>query len=73
MYKMYIYISLAYDVNPRQVIKQRIQTGQFVSAPEAVRLIVAKEGFRGLYAVCDTIYIKKIIKGFCFLLKCLHI
>ncbi|KAG8377281.1 hypothetical protein BUALT_Bualt08G0013000 [Buddleja alternifolia] len=32
------------------VIKQRIQTGQFVSAPDAVRLIVAKEGFRGLYA-----------------------
>ncbi|KAL6549108.1 putative S-adenosylmethionine carrier 2, chloroplastic [Orobanche hederae] len=35
---------------PTEVIKQRIQTGQFVSAPEAVRLIVAKEGFRGLYA-----------------------
>ncbi|KAL6572251.1 putative S-adenosylmethionine carrier 2, chloroplastic [Orobanche minor] len=35
---------------PTEVIKQRIQTGQFVSAPEAVRRIVAKEGFRGLYA-----------------------
>ncbi|KAL8058320.1 hypothetical protein ABFX02_03G010600 [Erythranthe guttata] len=35
---------------PTEVIKQRIQTGQFVSAPDAVRLIVAKEGFRGLYA-----------------------
>ncbi|KAH6826861.1 Pyridoxal phosphate transferases superfamily protein [Perilla frutescens var. hirtella] len=35
---------------PTEVIKQRIQTGQFASAPEAVRLIVAKEGFRGLYA-----------------------
>jgi hypothetical protein len=25
---------------------------QFKTAPDAVRLIVAKEGFRGLYAVC---------------------
>ncbi|KAK9735018.1 hypothetical protein RND81_04G178000 [Saponaria officinalis] len=33
------------------VIKQRMQTGQFASAPEAVRLIVVKEGFKGLYAV----------------------
>ncbi|MCD9643082.1 putative S-adenosylmethionine carrier 2, chloroplastic [Datura stramonium] len=33
-----------------QVVKQRMQTGQFASAPDAVRLIVAKEGFRGLYA-----------------------
>lgn len=30
-----------------------MQTGQFVSAPDAVRLIVSKEGFRGLYAVWD--------------------
>ncbi|KAG6434858.1 hypothetical protein SASPL_106502 [Salvia splendens] len=36
--------------NLHQVIKQRIQTGQFASAPEAVRVIVAKEGFRGLFA-----------------------
>ncbi|PIN14896.1 Mitochondrial carrier protein PET8 [Handroanthus impetiginosus] len=35
---------------PTEVIKQRIQIGQFVSAPEAVRLIVANEGLRGLYA-----------------------
>ncbi|XP_051139588.1 S-adenosylmethionine carrier 1, chloroplastic/mitochondrial-like isoform X2 [Andrographis paniculata] len=35
---------------PTEVIKQRIQTGQFVSAPDAVRLIVAKEGFKGLFA-----------------------
>jgi hypothetical protein len=35
-----------------QVVKQRMQTGQFRSAPDAVRLIVAKEGFKGLYAVC---------------------
>ncbi|KAL6509841.1 putative S-adenosylmethionine carrier 2, chloroplastic [Orobanche gracilis] len=35
---------------PTEVIKQRIQTGQFVSAHQAVRHIVAKEGFRGLYA-----------------------
>jgi hypothetical protein len=27
-----------------------MQTGQFRSAPDAVRLIVGKEGFRGLYA-----------------------
>ncbi|KNA20406.1 hypothetical protein SOVF_052500 [Spinacia oleracea] len=35
---------------PTEVVKQRMQTGQFVSAPDAVRLIVAKEGFKGLYA-----------------------
>ncbi|KAL5779031.1 hypothetical protein ACOSQ2_009768 [Xanthoceras sorbifolium] len=35
---------------PTEVIKQRMQTGQFASAPEAVRLIVRKEGFKGLYA-----------------------
>ncbi|KAJ0040270.1 hypothetical protein Pint_27016 [Pistacia integerrima] len=35
---------------PTEVIKQRMQTGQFVSAPDAVRLIVSKEGFKGLYA-----------------------
>ncbi|WOL08136.1 S-adenosylmethionine carrier 1, chloroplastic/mitochondrial-like [Canna indica] len=35
---------------PTEVVKQRMQTGQFTSAPSAVRLIVAKEGFRGLYA-----------------------
>ncbi|XP_052190311.1 S-adenosylmethionine carrier 1, chloroplastic/mitochondrial-like [Diospyros lotus] len=35
---------------PTEVIKQRIQTGHFASAPDAVRLIVAKEGFKGLYA-----------------------
>ena len=35
-----------------QVVKQRMQTGQFKKAPDAVRLIVAKEGFKGLYAVC---------------------
>lgn len=34
-----------------QVVKQRMQTGQFTSAPDAVRLIVSKEGFKGLYAV----------------------
>lgn len=38
-------------MNNIQVVKQRMQTGQFSSAPDAVRLIVAKEGFRGLYAV----------------------
>ncbi|RZC64826.1 hypothetical protein C5167_008515 [Papaver somniferum] len=35
---------------PTEVVKTRMQTGQFVSAPDAVRLIVRKEGFRGLYA-----------------------
>lgn len=45
--------------NLHQVIKQRIQTGQFASAPEAVRVIVAKEGFRGLFAVFVTTYIVK--------------
>ncbi|WOG82078.1 hypothetical protein DCAR_0101239 [Daucus carota subsp. sativus] len=35
---------------PTEVVKQRMQTGQFISAPNAVRAIVAKEGFRGLYA-----------------------
>ncbi|XP_068648079.1 S-adenosylmethionine carrier 1, chloroplastic/mitochondrial-like [Aristolochia californica] len=35
---------------PTEVVKQRMQTGQFSSAPNAVRLIVAKEGFKGLYA-----------------------
>ncbi|XP_024181542.1 S-adenosylmethionine carrier 1, chloroplastic/mitochondrial isoform X4 [Rosa chinensis] len=32
------------------VVKQRMQTGQFTSASAAVRLIAAKEGFKGLYA-----------------------
>ncbi|XP_071702265.1 S-adenosylmethionine carrier 1, chloroplastic/mitochondrial-like [Rutidosis leptorrhynchoides] len=35
---------------PTEVVKQRMQTGHFVSAPDAVRLIVAKEGFKGLFA-----------------------
>ncbi|KAL5560259.1 hypothetical protein UlMin_036470 [Ulmus minor] len=35
---------------PTEVVKQRMQTGQFASAPGAVRLIVSKEGFKGLYA-----------------------
>lgn len=35
---------------PTEVIKQRMQTGQFTSAPDAVRLIASKEGFKGLYA-----------------------
>ncbi|ONK58219.1 uncharacterized protein A4U43_C09F9780 [Asparagus officinalis] len=35
---------------PTEVVKQRMQTGQFASAPDAVRLIVAKEGFKGLFA-----------------------
>ncbi|XP_057974503.1 S-adenosylmethionine carrier 1, chloroplastic/mitochondrial-like isoform X1 [Malania oleifera] len=35
---------------PTEVVKQRMQTGQFASAPDAVRLIVSNEGFKGLYA-----------------------
>ncbi|XP_010652871.1 S-adenosylmethionine carrier 1, chloroplastic/mitochondrial isoform X1 [Vitis vinifera] len=35
---------------PTEVVKQRMQTGQFASAPDAVRMIVSKEGFKGLYA-----------------------
>lgn len=35
---------------PTEVVKQRMQTRQFASGPDAVRLIVAKEGFKGLYA-----------------------
>ncbi|PWA43298.1 Mitochondrial carrier domain-containing protein [Artemisia annua] len=35
---------------PTEVVKQRMQTGHFASAPDAVRLIVAKEGFKGLFA-----------------------
>ncbi|XP_021737638.1 S-adenosylmethionine carrier 1, chloroplastic/mitochondrial-like [Chenopodium quinoa] len=35
---------------PTEVVKQRMQTGQFATAPNAVRMIVSKEGFRGLYA-----------------------
>ncbi|KAK7268273.1 hypothetical protein RIF29_20969 [Crotalaria pallida] len=37
---------------PTEVVKQRMQTGQFRSAPAAVSLIIANEGFKGLYAVC---------------------
>ncbi|KAJ9553742.1 hypothetical protein OSB04_017787 [Centaurea solstitialis] len=35
---------------PTEVVKQRMQTRQFASAPDALRLIVSKEGFKGLYA-----------------------
>ncbi|KAL8172391.1 hypothetical protein V2J09_024195 [Rumex salicifolius] len=35
---------------PTEVVKQRMQTGQFACALDAVRLIVSKEGLRGLYA-----------------------
>ncbi|KAF5806163.1 putative RNA polymerase I specific transcription initiation factor RRN3 [Helianthus annuus] len=33
-----------------KVVKQRMQTGHFASPPDVVRLIVAKEGFKGLFA-----------------------
>jgi solute carrier family 25 S-adenosylmethionine transporter 26 len=32
------------------VVKQRMQMSQFKTAPDAVRLIIRKEGFKGLYA-----------------------
>ncbi|KAK4760949.1 hypothetical protein SAY87_005842 [Trapa incisa] len=35
---------------PTEVVKQRMQTGQFRSANDAVRLIISKEGFKGFYA-----------------------
>ncbi|KAG5525340.1 hypothetical protein RHGRI_031871 [Rhododendron griersonianum] len=37
---------------PTEVVKQRMQTGQFASAADAIaiRCIVVKEGFKGLYA-----------------------
>ncbi|XP_058186032.1 S-adenosylmethionine carrier 1, chloroplastic/mitochondrial [Rhododendron vialii] len=35
---------------PTEVVKQRMQTRQFASAPDAVRLILSREGFKGLYA-----------------------
>ncbi|XP_030461522.1 S-adenosylmethionine carrier 1, chloroplastic/mitochondrial-like isoform X1 [Syzygium oleosum] len=35
---------------PTEVVKQRMQTREFASAPSAVRLIIAREGFKGLYA-----------------------
>lgn len=35
-----------------QVVKQRMQMSQYKTAPDAVRLILAQEGIKGLYAVC---------------------
>lgn len=35
---------------PTEVVKQRMQTGQFTSASNAVRFIASKEGLRGFYA-----------------------
>lgn len=35
---------------PTEVVKQRMQMSEFKTAPDAVRLIVAKEGIKGLYA-----------------------
>jgi hypothetical protein len=36
---------------PTEVIKQRMQTGQFATAAGAVKQILAKEGMKGMYAV----------------------
>ena len=49
---------LSYLVLMLQVVKQRIQTGQFTSAPNVVRTIFAKEGFKGLYTVWRFIIFK---------------
>lgn len=35
---------------PTEVVKQRMQTGQFTSASNAVRFIASREGFKGFYA-----------------------
>lgn len=35
---------------PTEVVKQRMQLSEFKSAPDAVRLILRKEGIKGLYA-----------------------
>lgn len=35
---------------PTEVVKTRMQTGQFTSAPNAVSLILKNEGFKGFYA-----------------------
>lgn len=48
---MYKFLANLLTVRMMQVVKQRMQTGQFVSPQSAVRQIVAKEGIRGLYAV----------------------
>lgn len=48
-----------------------MQTGQFASAPDAVRLIATKEGFKGLYAVCNppfsitTLDVSTIVRFIC--------
>jgi flagellar biosynthesis protein FliR len=44
------FLSGLLSVSICQVVKQRMKTGQFASAPDAVHLIVTKEGFKGLYA-----------------------
>ncbi|KAJ7006369.1 hypothetical protein NC653_005655 [Populus alba x Populus x berolinensis] len=48
------FLSGLLSVNICQVVKKRMQTGQFASAPDAVHLIVTEEGSKGLYAVCST-------------------
>ncbi|XP_028555953.1 S-adenosylmethionine carrier 1, chloroplastic/mitochondrial isoform X3 [Dendrobium catenatum] len=45
---------------PTEVVKQRMQTRQFNSASDAVRLILAKEGFRGLYAGYSSFLLRDI-------------
>lgn len=54
-----------------QVVKQRMQTGQFASPPDAVRLIVSKEGFKGLYAVCLFVCFLHVSKLHLLSLSCL--
>lgn len=49
------YFSQSMFLSLVQVVKQRLQTRQFTSAPHAVRMIVSNEGFKGLYAVRNTL------------------
>lgn len=52
-----------------QVVKQRMQTRQFASAPDAVRMIISKEGFKGLYAVRNTLpHVFHAVQAFIFTL-----
>ncbi|KAG6543700.1 hypothetical protein Mapa_014884 [Marchantia paleacea] len=45
---------------PTEVVKQRMQTGQFASARTAVSSIVAKEGVTGLYAGCGAFLLRDL-------------
>lgn len=46
-----------------------MQTGQFRTAPDAVRLIISKEGFKGFYAVRNF----PILPLLNFYVSCIHL